>query len=54
VASLVGLAAIVVCNSRPLPEDMIEAAKAEGVAVLRTPSSAFEVSGRLWAALHRP
>jgi hypothetical protein len=54
VASLVGLAAIVVCNARPLPPDMIEAARAEGVAVFRTAASAFEVSGRLWAALHRP
>ena len=54
VASLVGLGAIIVCNSRPLPEDMIEAARAEGVAVFRSAASAFEISGRLWAALHRP
>jgi len=54
VASLVGLAAIVVCNSRPLPADMIESARSEGVAVFRTPATAFEVSGRLWVALHRP
>lgn len=54
VASLVGLAAIVVCNSRPLPEDMVEAARAEGIAVFRSPENAFEVSGRLWALLHRP
>jgi hypothetical protein len=54
VASLVGLAAIIVCNSRPLPEDMLEAAKAEGVALFRSAQGAFEVSGRLWAALHRP
>jgi hypothetical protein len=54
VASLVGLAAIVVCNSRPLPADMLESARAEGVAIFRTPATAFEVSGRLWAALQRP
>jgi hypothetical protein len=54
VASLVGLAAIVVCNSRPLPDDMVEAARAEGIAVFRSPESAFEISGRLWALLHRP
>jgi hypothetical protein len=54
VASLVGLGAIIVCNSRPLPEDMIGAARAEGVAVFRSAESAFEISGRLWAALHRP
>jgi hypothetical protein len=54
VASLVGLGAIVVCNSRPIPPDMIEAARAEGVAVFRSPESAFEVSGKLWTALRRP
>jgi hypothetical protein len=53
VASLVGLAAIIVCNSRPLPEDMIEAARSEGVAVFRSPESAFEISGRLWTALRQ-
>jgi hypothetical protein len=52
VAGLAGLAAVVVCNGRPLPRDMIEAARAELVAVLSTRDSAFEVSGRLWAALH--
>lgn len=51
VASLAGLAAIVVCNGRPVPEDMIDAARAEGVALLSTTQAAFEVSGRLWAAL---
>ena len=54
VASLVGIAAIIVCNSRPLPEDMIEAARSVGVAVFRSAESAFEVSGRLWSALKRP
>jgi hypothetical protein len=54
VASHVGLAAIVVCNSRPLPDDMIASARAEGVALFRTPETAFEVSGRLWAGLRRP
>jgi hypothetical protein len=54
VASLVGLAAIIICNSRPLPDDMLEAARAEGVAVFRSAESAFEISGKLWAALHRP
>ena len=54
VASLVDLGAIIVCNSRPLPEDMVEAARAEGVAVFRSAQNAFEVSGRLWAELHRP
>ncbi|MDP3179638.1 MAG: hypothetical protein Q8M76_17150 [Spirochaetaceae bacterium] len=51
VASLVGIAAIVVCNGRTVPPDMAQAAKAEGVAVFSTASGAFEISGRLWSAL---
>jgi len=54
VASLVGLAAIVVCNGRPVPADMTEAAKAEGVAIFRAEVSQFEMSGRLWSALAGP
>lgn len=52
VAGLVGAPAIVICNGRQLPEDMIEAASEEGIALLRTDLSQFEVSGRLWNALH--
>ncbi|MDA8426873.1 MAG: hypothetical protein M0Z80_12125 [Treponema sp.] len=51
VASLVGLAAVVICNDRLPPEDMLEAARAERIAVFRTGLSQFEVSGRLWIAL---
>jgi len=51
VASLVGLAAIVVCNGRAVPDDMAEAARAEGVAIFGSTASQFEVSGRLWGAL---
>ena len=54
VASLLGLAAVVICNGRPLPEDMLEAARAERIAVFRTGFSQFEVSGRLWTALRGP
>ena len=50
-ASLVGLAAVVVCNGRQAPDDMLEAAKAEGVAVFRSAMTQFELSGRLYAAL---
>jgi len=47
VASLVGIRAVIVCNSRPVPDDMTEAAKAEGIAIFRTASTQFEVSGLL-------
>ncbi|HET7839782.1 MAG TPA: hypothetical protein VFL04_08475 [Rectinemataceae bacterium] len=53
VASLTGIAAVVVCNGREPPGDMLEAAREEGIAVFSTGQSQFEVSGRLWDALRR-
>ncbi|HOX17401.1 MAG TPA: DRTGG domain-containing protein [Spirochaetales bacterium] len=52
VASLAGLAAVVVCHGRPVPEEMLDAARDEGVAVFVTELDPFEASGRLWAALN--
>ncbi|MDD3981511.1 MAG: hypothetical protein RBT72_05640 [Spirochaetia bacterium] len=51
VAGLVGAPAIILCNDRPIPDDMIQAAKEEGIALFSTSLSQFEVSGRLWKAL---
>ncbi|MDR2245069.1 MAG: hypothetical protein LBE17_00125 [Treponema sp.] len=54
VATLVNIAVIVICNSRPLPDDMLEAAKDEGIAVMRTKENQFTVSGKLWDLLKNP
>ena len=51
VATLASLSVIIICNSRPLPEDMLEAAKDEGIAVLRTKENQFTVSGKIWEML---
>jgi predicted transcriptional regulator len=53
VATLVNITAILVCNSRPLPEDMLEAAKNEGIAVLLTKENQFTVSGKLYGLLRK-
>jgi ACT domain-containing protein len=53
VATLVNIAVIIVCNSRPLPDDMLEAAKDEGIAVIRTRETQFTVSGKLYALLNK-
>jgi len=53
VAGLVSIPAIVICNGRPIPEDMIDAAREEGIALLRTELNQFEVSGRLFRGLGR-
>jgi hypothetical protein len=54
VATLVNITVIVICNSRPLPDDMLEAAKDEGIAVIRTKENQFTVSGKLWDLLKNP
>lgn len=51
VASLVGIRAVVICNARTVPDDMVEAARSEGVAICRTPLTQFEVSGLLYREL---
>jgi serine kinase of HPr protein (carbohydrate metabolism regulator) len=51
VATLVNITVIVVCNSRPIPEDMIPAAREEGIAIVRTRENQFTVSGRLFELL---
>lgn len=48
VATLKESKAIIICNSRPIPDDMIETAKAEKIAIFRTDLSQFKVSGKLY------
>ena len=52
VATLVNISVIVICNSRPVPEDMLAAAKDEGIAVLLTRENQFTVSGKLYGLLN--
>jgi hypothetical protein len=51
VATLVNITCIIICNNRPLPEDMLEAAKDEGIAVLLTKENQYTVSGKLYKLL---
>jgi len=53
VATLVNISVLVICNSRPLPDDMLEAAKDEGIAVIRTKENQFTVSGKIWELLNK-
>jgi hypothetical protein len=53
VATLVNITVIILCNNRPVQDDeMLEAARDEGIAVIRTRENQFTVSGRLYAALY--
>lgn len=49
VATLSGIRAIVLCNNRGAPEDMLEAARDEGIGVFVTEKNQFTAS----AAIHR-
>jgi hypothetical protein len=51
VATLVNISVIFVCNSRPIPEDMLQAARDEGIAVFKTGENQFTLSGKLWELL---
>ncbi|AEE15766.1 hypothetical protein [Treponema brennaborense] len=51
VAVLKDSPAIIICNDRPLPSDMKEACRAEGIALFVTQCSQFTVSGRLYPLL---
>ena len=44
VCTLAGIEAIVICQGRPVPDDMKAAAEREGVGILTTPLSQFAAS----------
>lgn len=48
VATLIGMPAIIICNNRPIPDDMIETAEKESIALFRSQKNQFEVSGILY------
>ena len=47
VATLAGIRAIVVCSDRPVPQDMLDSAKDEGIAVFVTGENQFAASARI-------
>jgi hypothetical protein len=51
VATLVNISVVIVCNNRPIPDDMIESARDEGVAILRTRENQYTVSGKLYTMI---
>jgi len=51
VATLKDLAAVVICNNRPVPDDMISAARSEGIALFLTTESQYTVSGKFYRHL---
>ena len=53
VATLVNVTLIILCNNRPVQDnEMLEAAKDEGIAIIRTKENQFTVSGKLYQALN--
>jgi serine kinase of HPr protein (carbohydrate metabolism regulator) len=52
VSTLVDISVIIICNSRPIPDDMLASAKDEGIAILLTKENQFTVSGKLYKMLN--
>jgi len=52
VASLVNISVLIICNSRPIPEDMLNSAKNEGIAVLLSKENQFTISGKLYKLIN--
>ena len=48
IASLAELAGIIVTENKPVAMDTIAKADAEGIPILTTPLTTFELAGRLW------
>lgn len=51
VATLKDLAAIIICNARSIPDDMIASARSEGIAIFVTDDNQFTVSGKIYVKL---
>ncbi len=49
--SLAGITAIIICSGRKVPEDMIEAAKEEDIAIFSTKENQFETSFKVHGIL---
>lgn len=52
VATLKDSPAVILCNNRPIADDMLVAAANENIAVYRTSENQFTVSGKLFCLLH--
>ena len=48
VAAMLNISAILICNSRPVPEDMLLAAREERIALLQSGENQFTLSGKLF------
>ena len=52
VATLVGLPAIIICNNRPIPSDMLDAARKERILLFRTANNQFLTSHHVYQLLN--
>ncbi|MGL1891341.1 MAG: DRTGG domain-containing protein [Spirochaetaceae bacterium] len=49
--SLAGITAVIICSGRKVPDDMMNAAKEEGIAIFTTKENQFETSFKVHQAL---
>ncbi|MFP4162586.1 MAG: DRTGG domain-containing protein [Chitinispirillaceae bacterium] len=53
VAALTGVSAVILCNSRPVPDDMTDAAAEESIPLYRSEENQFTVSHKVHECLNR-
>ncbi|HEY1406131.1 MAG TPA: iron-sulfur binding hydrogenase, partial [Spirochaetota bacterium] len=53
VASQLDFPAIIICNNRPIPAEMENAARSSDIAILKTTDNQFVASYKVYAALKR-
>jgi hypothetical protein len=51
VATLKDSPAVIICNNRTIPQEMIDAAKDECIGIFRSDKNQFEISGILYSAM---
>ncbi|MFP4484555.1 MAG: hypothetical protein ACOCYG_09500 [Spirochaetota bacterium] len=51
VCAMADISALIICNNRPIPADMLEAARTQEIGVFLTGKDQFTVSGEVYGAL---
>lgn len=51
VCSMADISALIICNNRPIPEDMLDAARSQEIGVFVTEKDQFTISGELYHVL---
>lgn len=48
VAVMAGISAVIICEGHDVPDEVVDKADEEGIAVFKSPENAFQLSGKLY------